>query len=70
VRVKEEQLDQLEAFDQQLVSELEEIKTALDALERATGDPVSLQTALSAAMQVVRATADLFAQRSKVITGI
>jgi ABC-type transporter Mla subunit MlaD len=70
VRVKEEQLDQLEAFDQQLVGELEEIKAALDALEQAASDPVSLQAALSAATQVVRATADLFAQRSKVITGI
>jgi ABC-type transporter Mla subunit MlaD len=70
VRVKEEQLDQLEAFDQQLVGELEKIKTALDALERAAGDPVALQTALAQANQAVRATADLFAQRNKVITGI
>jgi hypothetical protein len=70
VRVKEEQLDQLEEFDRQLVGELEKIKGTLDGLERAAGDPVALQTALDEANRAVRATSDLFAQRNKVITGI
>lgn len=69
VRVKEDDLDRLEAFDRQLVGEIERVKGALDALETADG-PTALQAALDGARQTVKAAADLFAQRSKVITGI
>ncbi|PJF48161.1 MAG: hypothetical protein D6709_13175 [Chloroflexi bacterium] len=70
VRVKEDDLDRLEEFDRQLLDELDKIRVAIDDLERATDDATSLQTALTRANRAVKAAADLFAQRSKVITGI
>lgn len=69
VRVKEDDLDRLEEFDQQMVGEVDKIKSALDDLEKAT-DPAGLKTALSNASKTVKTAADLFAQRGKVITGI
>lgn len=70
VRVKEDDLDQIEEFDRQLLGELDKVRAAIDGLENATGDPAALKTALANANKTVKAAADLFAQRSKVITGI
>lgn len=70
VRVKEDELDRIEEFDRQLLDELEKARIAIDALENATDDATALKTALANANKTVKATADLFAQRSKVITGI
>ncbi len=68
-RVKEDDLDRLEEFDRQLLDELDKIRVVIDDLENATDDAVSLKTALTSAGKAVKAAADLFAQRSKVITG-
>ncbi|MCS6848600.1 MAG: hypothetical protein RMN52_12920 [Anaerolineae bacterium] len=70
VRVKEDDLDRIEEFDRQLLGELDKVRAAIDGLEGATGDPAALKTALANANKTVKAAADLFAQRSKVITGI
>ena len=70
VRVKEDDLDRLEEFDRQLVGELDKVKAAIDGLEAASSDPAALKAALATAGKTVKAAADLFAQRSKVITGV
>lgn len=70
VRVKEDDLDRIEEFDRQLLSELDKIRGVIDDLENATEDAASLKAALTSANKTVKAAADLFAQRSKVITGI
>ncbi len=74
VRVKEEALDALEAFDRQLLDVLLVLSQALDALEQALSDAPSnapkLKTALEALSKTVANASALFAQRSKVITGI
>ena len=70
VRVKEDDLDRLEEFDRQLLDELDKIRVVIDDLESATDDAASLKTALTSASKAVKAAADLFAQRSKVITGV
>lgn len=69
-RVKEDDLDRLEEFDRQLLDELDKIRVVIDDLENATDDAASLKTALTSAGKAVKAAADLFAQRSKVITGV
>ncbi len=69
VRVKEEALDALEAFDYQLVERLPAIAAAVESLSAATDAP-ALQQALRAARDVVQQASDLFAQRSKVIMGV
>ncbi|BCX02569.1 MAG: hypothetical protein KatS3mg053_0507 [Candidatus Roseilinea sp.] len=70
VRVKEDDLDRIEEFDRQLLGELDKIRAVIDDLENAAGDPATLKTALTDAKETVKAASDLFAQRSKVITGI
>ena len=70
VRVKEDDLDRLEEFDRQMVGELDKVQAAIDGLEEASGDPAALKAALASASRAVKAAADLFAQRSKVITGV
>ncbi len=70
VRVKEDDLDRLEEFDRQLVGELSKVSAAMDELEGATSDPTALKAALANVGNTVKAAADLFAQRSKVITGV
>lgn len=70
VRVKEDDLDRIEEFDRQLLDELGKMRAAIDELEGATSDATALKTALANATKTVKATAELFAQRSKVITGI
>ncbi|MCS7323922.1 MAG: hypothetical protein RMJ86_07725 [Anaerolineae bacterium] len=70
VRVKEETLEALEAFDRQLIEALPALGSALDAVENALSDAAQLKTALEKLQKLVSEAAQRFAQRSKVITGI
>jgi hypothetical protein len=71
-RVKEDDLERLEAFDQQLAGEIVKVGGAFDELEKAAtaNDPDMLNTAISNASKVVRETSTLFDQRGRVITGV
>lgn len=70
IRVKEDDLDALEAFDLQLVDQLPRLSAAIDALNAAASDPAALKKALSDLAEVIQSISQLFAQRSKVITGL
>lgn len=72
VRVKEDDLDRLEVFDQQLTGEIPKISAAFDELEKAAdaNDPAALKTAIRGAQAAVKESAGLFDQRGRVITGI
>jgi hypothetical protein len=72
VRVKEDDLDRLEAFDQQLTAEIPKISAAFDELDKAANanDPAAVKTAVRAARATVKDSSALFDQRGRVITGI
>ena len=70
VKVKEDDLDRLFAFDQQLMGEIAKVTTAFDALQKAAEDNIEVKGAIAAAHKVVRESADLFNKRGSVITGI
>jgi hypothetical protein len=72
VRVKEDDLDRIEAFDQQLTAEIPKISAAIDELDKAANanDPAAIKTAIRSASAVVKDSSGLFDQRGRVITGI
>jgi hypothetical protein len=72
VRVKEDDLDRLEAFDQQLTGEIPKISAAFDELDKAAtaNDVAGLRTTIGNARAVVMESAGLFDQRGRVITGL
>jgi hypothetical protein len=72
VRVKEDDLDRLEAFDQQLAGEVAKVGTALDALDKAAvaNDPAALKEAIRGAQTVIGDASALFDQRAGVLKGI
>jgi hypothetical protein len=72
VRVKEDDLDRLEAFDQQLTGEIPKIGAAFDELDKAAtaNDVAGLRTTIGNARAAVLESAGLFDQRGRVITGL
>ncbi len=69
-RVKEDDLDRLEAFDQQLIAEVPKVSASIDALDKAVQDNTAVKPAINATRAVVQATVSLFNQRSTVLTGM
>ena len=69
VRVKEDALDKLEAFDQQLVAEIAKVSGAFDGLNAAVQANAEVKPAIVAARSAVQAVSDLFDKRTSVITG-
>ncbi|MCS7061884.1 MAG: hypothetical protein RMN25_12070 [Anaerolineae bacterium] len=70
VRVKEDDLDRLEQFDQQLVEQVERVSAAFDALDNAVQSGLEIKSAIVAARKLLQEINDLFSRRSSVITGI
>ena len=70
VRVKEDDLDKLEAFDQQLVAEITKISTGIDGLDAAVQANTGIKPAIATARKLVQETSTLFDKRSSVLTGV
>ena len=70
VRVKEDDLDRLEAFDQQLVAEITKVSGAFDSLDQAVQANTDVKPAINAARASVQDVVTLFNKRSSVITGL
>ena len=70
VRVKEDDLDRVEQFDQQLVAEVDRIKTSFDTLDSSTQSGTDIKTNIAASRTLIQGLNDLFSKRSGVISGI
>ncbi len=70
VRVKEDELDRIEAFDQQLVGEVDRVGAAFDALDQAIQSNTDVKAAIAAARALVQGVNDVFSKRGSVITGL
>jgi hypothetical protein len=70
VRVKEDELDRIEAFDQQLVGEVDRVGAAFDALDKAIQSNTDVKAAIAAARALVQGVNDVFSKRGSVITGL
>ena len=70
VRVKEDDLDRLEAFDQQLVAEIAKVSAAIDDLDKAVQANTEVKAAVVAAQRTVQDTVNLWDKRSGVISGV
>jgi ABC-type enterochelin transport system substrate-binding protein len=70
VRVKEDDLERLETFDQQLVAEIAKVSTAFDNLDKAVQANAEIKPAISQARAAVQDVSTLFNKRSSVITGL
>ncbi|HEY3291493.1 MAG TPA: hypothetical protein VGK87_15285, partial [Anaerolineae bacterium] len=70
VRVKEDDLDKLEAFDQQLVAEIAKVGAAIDGLDKAVTANAEIKAAIVVARGQVQEVAALFDKRSSVLTGV
>jgi arginine/ornithine N-succinyltransferase beta subunit len=70
VRVKEDVLDKLETFDQQLVAEIAKVSAAIDALDKAVQANTDIKPAIATARGMVQEVATLFDKRSSVISGV
>ena len=70
VRVKEDDLDRLEAFDQQLVAEIAKVSAAFDGLDKAVQANADVKPAIATARSAVQEVVTLFNKRVSVITGL
>jgi arginine/ornithine N-succinyltransferase beta subunit len=70
VRVKEDDLDKLETFDQQLVAEIAKISVVIDALDKAVQANTDIKPAIATARGTVQEVTTLFDKRSSVISGV
>lgn len=70
VRVKEDELDKLEQFDQQLVGEIAKVGAAIDALDKAVQANADVKPAIASASSTVQEVVALFNKRTSVITGV
>ena len=70
VRVKEDDLDRVEQFDQQLVAEVDHVKTSFDTLDSAIQSGTEIKANIAASRTLIQGLNDLFSKRSSVITGI
>lgn len=69
-RVKEDDLDRLEAFDQQLVAEIPKVSAAIDGLDQAAQANAEVKPAIRAARAAVQDIVALFNKRTSVINGL
>jgi hypothetical protein len=70
IRVKEDDLDKLESFDQQLVAEIAKVSAAIDGLDNAVQANAEIKPAIATARKSVQETTTLFDKRSSVLTGV
>ena len=70
VRVKEDDLDRLEAFDQQLVAEIAKVSAAFDGLDKDVQANTDVKPAIATARSAVQEVVTLFNKRVSVITGL
>lgn len=72
VKVKEDELDKLYEFDNQVLLKVEEVAAALDELQAALdgGEAGAVAPAVRGYVKVVTATSTLFDQRRDVLTGL
>jgi hypothetical protein len=69
VRVKEDDLDKLEQFDQQLVGEIAKVSASIDALDAAVQANGEVKPAIATTRTTIQEVVSLFNKRSSVITG-
>jgi len=69
-RIKEEELDQLFLFDQQLAERLPGLSLAVDRVAEAVAASEGVEDALAGVMEVLVELNDLFGQRSESIRGL
>jgi hypothetical protein len=72
IKVKEDELDQLYQFDDQMLFKVNDITTALDNLQTAldSGDAAAMASAVRGYTTAVTETSALFDQRKDVLTGL
>lgn len=70
VKVKEEDLAQVYAFDEQMLNQVDEIGAAVAALEKAVGDDGNIKGAIRDLDTIVRTANDTFAGRDEVLKGV
>ena len=68
-RVKEDDLDKLEQFDQQLVGEIAKISASIDALDAAVQANAEVKPAIANTRNTIQEVVTLFNKRASVITG-
>jgi hypothetical protein len=69
VRVKEDDLDKLEQFDQQLVGEIAKVSASIDALDAAVQAGAEVKPAIANTRSTIQEVVTLFNKRASVITG-
>jgi hypothetical protein len=69
VRVKEDDLDKLEQFDQQLVGEIAKVSASIDALDAAVQAGTEVKPAIANTRSTIQEVVALFNKRASVITG-
>jgi hypothetical protein len=69
VRVKEDDLDKLEQFDQQLVGEIAKVSASIDALDGAVQANAEVKPAITSTRNTIQEVVLLFNKRTSVITG-
>ncbi len=69
VRVKEDDLDKLEQFDQQLVGEIAKVSASIDALDAAVQAGTEVKPAIANTRSTIQEVVTLFNKRASVITG-
>ena len=69
VRVKEDDLDKLEQFDQQLVGEIAKVSASIDALDAAVQANAEVKPAIANTRSTIQEVVALFNKRASVITG-
>jgi uncharacterized protein YfcZ (UPF0381/DUF406 family) len=68
-RVKEDDLDKLEQFDQQLVGEIAKVSASIDALDTAVQANAEVKPAIANTRNTIQEVVTLFNKRASVITG-
>jgi uncharacterized protein YoxC len=68
-RVKEDDLDKLEQFDQQLVGEIAKVSASIDALDAAVQANAEVKPAIANTRNTIQEVVTLFNKRASVITG-
>ncbi|HEY3342083.1 MAG TPA: hypothetical protein VGK81_08700 [Anaerolineae bacterium] len=69
VRVKEDDLDKLEQFDQQLIGEIAKVSASIDALDKAVQANIDVKPAITSTRNTIQEVVTLFNKRTSVITG-
>jgi hypothetical protein len=70
VRVKEDELDKLEQFDQQLVGEVTKVSASIDVLDKAVQANADVKPAIASTSSTIQEVTTLFNKRTSVITGV